>query len=136
MTTSRPATRVVTPGQTVVVRVLIDAPRPVASVPFHVVYDPAVVQFVAARQGAAYSGTSLQPILIGGINPDRPGDLAVGLSFVGAPAVLGRPAEIVVLEFQGIGAGDSPLVFERASVRDTTGMAQPTQTRPSAISVR
>jgi hypothetical protein len=131
-----PERRVAAPGRTVVVRVLVNAPQPLTSLPFHLLYDPAVLQFVAAREGAAYAGTSLQPILIGGTHPDRPGDVAVGLSFVGAPAKFGPRAEIAVLEFEGIAAGDTPLVLDRASARGPTGAEQAIQAGASAISVR
>ncbi len=131
-----PEGRVAAPGRAILVRVLVDAPRPLTSLPFHLLFDPEVVRFVAAREGAAYSGTSLQPILIGGTHPDRPGDVAVGLSFVGSPAVLGPRAEIAILEFEGIAAGDTPLVLDRASARGATGAEQPIQTGVSAISVR
>ncbi len=128
--------RVLAPGQSVTVRVILDGSPAISSVPFHVLFNPEVLRFISARQGSAYSGTSLQPILIGGVNPDRPGDLAVGLSFVGTAAVLAPTAEIIVLEFEATASGESPLAFERASARDPGGAILSLDAASTSILVR
>jgi hypothetical protein len=120
-------------GQDVVVNVLLSGARGVTSLPFHLQFDPAVVEFVSATQGSALSG-SLQPVLLASVNPARPGDLAVGLSFIDAGGAFDGSGTILSLQFRALASGVSPLAFDRASVRGPT--SQPLQAQFQSASVR
>jgi hypothetical protein len=100
-------------GDTVDVQVMLEDSQTVSSVPFHVRFDPEVVDFVAARPGAALGVAA--PILMASVAPERPDDLAVGLAMPGAGFL--SDGAILILRFIGKRAGSSPISFDRAAVR-------------------
>src|SRR5207245_10499097 len=77
-----PERPVVSSGETFSVEVVLTEARGITSVPFHLRFDPEILEYVGIRTGPALNGRSLQPIVLGSVNPRRPGDLAVGLSLV------------------------------------------------------
>ncbi len=131
-----PAGTVVAPGQTVKVSVLLKEARGVTSVPFHVQFNPDVLQYVGAHEGSLFTSSSLQPILMASDNPDRPGNLAVGLALVESSGLLNASGTLLVLEFRALGIGESNLTFDRASVRDATSREMPVHLANAAIQVR
>jgi len=131
-----PAGTVVAPGQTVKVSVLLKEARGVTSVPFHVQFNPEVLQYVGAQEGNLFTSSSLQPILMASDNPDRPGNLAVGLALVESSGLLNASGTLLVLEFRALGTGESNLTFDRASVRGATSREMPVHLANAAIQVR
>ncbi len=131
-----PAGKVVAPGQVVKVSVLLQEARGVTSVPFHVQFNPEVLQYVGAQEGSLFESSSLQPILMASVNPDRPGNLAVGLALVESSGLLNASGTILVLEFRALGIGRSDLIFDRASVRGPTSREMPLRLANAAIQVR
>jgi hypothetical protein len=123
-------------GQTFVVKVALIGGRNVSSVPFHLTFNPDVLQFVGAREGLAFHATSLSPLLLAGVNPDRPGDLAVGLSLLRSAGLLSATGDLLELEFMAVGPGESDLGFERASLRGARGETLPAEFLPASVTVR
>ncbi len=120
----RPA---VMPGDVFTVGVVLSAPTPVTSVPFHVQFDPGLLEYAGVRTGPALGARSLQPIILAGVNPDRPGDLAVGLSLVKSSGMFSGSGTLILLDFRAIDSGESDLVLEEASVRGA--MSEPLPAR-------
>jgi len=125
-----------TTGEILRVTVSLSEAHGVSSVPFHLSFNPAVLEFLSARVGPAFMGTSLQPILLAGVSPSRPGDLAVGLALVGASGLLDRGGGLVVLEFQARQAGQADLSFDRTSVRGPFSQELPVEVQGAAVEVR
>src|SRR5207247_4102038 len=107
-------------GETFSVQVVLTGAREITSVPFHLQFDPGVLQYVGARTGPALNGRSLQPIFLASVNPGRPGDLAVGLSFVRSSGTFSGSGAILLIDFLALGRGRSDLHFDRATVRGPT----------------
>ena len=108
----RPALSV---GESLVVAVRLSGASNVTSLPFHVEFDPAVLEFQAVEEGPAVGAK--QPILLASVSPARPGDLAVGLSLVETGGLLQGSGTVMRLKFRAIGLGSSPLDFSRATIR-------------------
>ena len=111
----------ITVGDAVNVTVHLSDASNVSSVPFHVEFDPAILEFLSATQGSGVA--ALQPILLANVNPTRPGDLAVGLSLVESSGLLQGSGAVIRLQFRALAPGVSALDFSRASVRGRTGEA-------------
>jgi hypothetical protein len=116
-----PGTGVVAAGDSLVVKVALIGGRDISGVPFHLSFNPEVLQFVSAREGSTFRSSSLAPILLAGVSPERPGDLAVGLSLIGSGGLLNASGEILELEFRGLKPGTSNMQFDRASLRGPHG---------------
>src|SRR5262249_2923496 len=124
------------PGGALTVQVVLTGARDVTSVPFHLQFDPGVLQYVGARTGPALDGRSLQPIFLASVNPARPAGLAVGLSLVRSSGTFSGSGTILLLDFQALSVGRSDLVFDRATVRGPTSAPVPAEITGSTIEVR
>jgi len=118
------------------VQVVLTEGRDVTSVPMHVRFDPEVLDFVAATTGPALQTGSLQPILLASVNPQRPGDLAVGLSMPGSSGTFTGSGTLILLEFEARRAGGSDLALARTSVRAVTGEPLPARLDGCSVEVR
>ena len=112
-------------GDAVTVSLLIEGARAVTSLPFHLLFQPDILEYTSSEIGPAVPG-SLQPILLASVNPNRPGDLAVGLSFVESAGSYTGGGVVLLLHFRSVGAGITALEFDRASLRGPT--SQPLET--------
>ena len=117
-------------------QVVLTGAREITSVPFHLQFDPGVLQYVGARTGPALNGRSLQPIFLASVNPGRPGDLAVGLSFVRSSGTFSGSGAILLIDFQAVAPGRSDLLFDRASVRGSASETLPAEIVGSSAEVR
>jgi hypothetical protein len=125
----------ISPGELLPVAVRLEGSRQVTSVPFHLRFDPDILEYVGVRTGPVLGASSLQPIILASVNPNRPGDLAVGLSLVGAAGTLNGTGTILLLDFRALAPGMSDLVLERASVRGPTSEPLPADIAGSAVEV-
>jgi hypothetical protein len=123
-------------GETLTVQVVLSGARDITSVPFHLQFDPEVLQYVGARAGPALNGRSLQPIFLASVNPTRPGDLAVGLSLVRSSGTFNGSGTILLLDFQALAPGRTDLQFDKASVRGPTSAPVAAEIAGSTIEVR
>ena len=123
-------------GETLVVKVALIGGRDISGVPFHLSFNPDVLEFVAAREGSTFRSSSLSPILLAGVSPERPGDLAVGLSLIGSGGLLSASGDILELEFRGLRPGSSSMQFDRASLRGAHGETLSAQFFSASVTVR
>jgi hypothetical protein len=113
---------------------LIDGAVDAASIPFHVVFNPAVVRFESGEEGSFLSGGGQTAFFA---SPTSTGErVVVGLSRLGPEQGASGSGELCRLRFTTIGAGDSALAFERAKVRDTSNKILPASFAPTKVSVR
>jgi len=113
-------------GDALTVSLVIEGAHGVTSLPFHLMFQPDILEFTSSEIGPAVPG-SLQPILLASVNPNRPGDLAVGLSFVESSGSYTGGGVVLILHFRSVGSGITALEFDRASLRGPT--SQPLETR-------
>jgi len=130
-----PNTPEVAYGKVLTVRVVVTGGEKITSVPFHLKFDPALLEFLGARTGPAFVSSSLEPLLLASVNPERPGDLAVGLALIGTSRSFTGSGSLVVLDFRAIGRGRSDLTFENSSVRGATSEALPVEFANTSIQV-
>lgn len=126
----------VSAGEIVSVRVVLSEADDVSSVPFHVRFNDEVLEYVGAKSGPAFAGSSLQPILLASVNPARPDDLAVGLSLVRSSGRFNGSGTVVVLDFRAIQAGQTTLTLEKASVRDANSRPMTVRLEGAGLAVR
>lgn len=117
-------------------QVVLTGARDVTSAPFHLLFDPDVLEYVGARTGPALDGRSLQPIFLASVNPSRPGDLAVGLSLVRSSGRFTGSGAIVLIDFLARAPGTSTLVFDRATLRGAASEPLAAQIVGSTAEVR
>jgi Cohesin domain len=122
-------------GDSLVVAVRLTGASGVTSLPFHVEFDPAVLEFLAVEEGPAVGG-AMQPILLASVSPARPGDLAVGLSLVETGGLLRGAGTVMRLKFRAIGPGASPLDFSRATIRGRMSEPMDARFQNAAVEVR
>jgi len=121
-------------GDSLTVTVNVRTGDPVTSLPFHLMFDPGVLEFFDGATDPSL-GSHLQPVLLASVSPNRPGDLAVGLSFIESAGAFKGTGGVVVLHFRAIGSGDSDLEFNRASLRGVTSEPLPAEFHNSRVSV-
>lgn len=130
-----PSASTVAYGKVMSVRVVLTGGEGITSVPFHLKFDPALLEFLGARTGSAFQSSSLEPLLLASVNPERPGDLAVGLALVGNSRSFTGSGSLVVLDFRVIGRGRTDLTFENSSVRGVTSEPLPAEFANTTIQV-
>jgi hypothetical protein len=121
-------------GQDVTVSIRLSGADEVTSLPFHLRFDPAILAFVSAGNGSGIA--SLQPVLLASVNPARPGDLAVGLSFIDAGGAFNGSGTLLELRFRALAAGVSGLTLDRASIRGRFSQTLQAQFENGTVSVR
>jgi hypothetical protein len=122
-------------GDSLTVTVMVKGGDHVTSLPFHLMFDPAVLEFSDGAVDASL-GSRLQPVLLASVSPNRPGDLAVGLSFIESAGSFTGNSGVVILHFRAIGSGDCNLEFDRASLRGATSQPLGAAFHNAAITVR
>lgn len=103
------------PGAQLAVRVMFDNARGVASVPFHLLFEPSVLRFTRATQGTLLTSDGQQAALMAAVTADG-NRLVVGDARLGAATGISGSGEVCTLWFAVVGSGVSPLVFDQASV--------------------
>lgn len=102
-------------GSSLVLHVLIEGASGAASVPFHVIFNPAVLRFEGGEEGSFLSGGGQTAFFA---SPTSTGNrVVVGLSRIGGDQGVSGSGELCRLRFTVIGAGEAGLAFDRAKVR-------------------
>ncbi len=130
-----PSLKTVAYGKTVSLHVVLTGGEGITSVPFHLRFDPALFEFLGAHTGSAFLSSSLDPLLLASVNPERPGDLAVGLALIGDSRAFSGSGSLVVLDFRAIGRGQADLTFENSSVRGITSEPLPAEFANTTIQI-
>jgi len=113
--TAEVATPEVAPGEMLLVAIRIEDADRMTSLPFHLVFDPAVIEFAGSQAGPALA--THDPVLLASVSPNRPGDLAVGLSLIESAGTFSGTGDVVTLQFRALAPGRSDLSFSRATLR-------------------
>jgi len=122
-------------GEAVVVDVAIEDAHDVGSVPFHLRYDPSVLQFVPpAIEGPFLASDGADTVFLVA-NEEDDGQLVVGLSRLGAPEGASGSGTLVSFEFQAMAAGDCGFAFTGASVKDPQAENLPAAFQTAALKI-
>jgi len=134
--TFNPSNALATVGDNITVQVMISQAQRVGSVPFHIAYDPKVLQFVAPgieggflKQGGASTIYNAQASTLN--------EVFVALARVGVPTGAAGDGVLCSLQFQAIAPGTTALTFTQAAVLDPQG--QPVQAQfstPMSVQVQ
>ena len=94
--------------------------------PFHLLYNPEVLEFQGAREGPFLAGDGTGTIFMfaGGSGGQS---VVIGHSRLTREIGAGGNGELCVLDFVALAEGDPGLAFDRAAVIDVAGVHQPSQ---------
>jgi hypothetical protein len=113
----------------------IEDAHDVASVPFHVLFDPGVLSFSRASEGPFLAGDGTGTAFM--FAPQsKGGRIVVGHSRLTRDKGMTGSGLLCTLEFVAVGSGDSKLGFERAMVIKVDGRPQESSFRAGALVVR
>jgi hypothetical protein len=105
-------------GDAIVVNVVIENGQNVGSVPFHLRYDPAVVQFAPpATVGPFLGSDGSQPVFLAS-DVAGGGEVVVGLSRLGGGEGISGSGVLATFQFMAAGPGNAGFAFSGASVKD------------------
>jgi len=122
-------------GDTVVVEVVMSNANNVGSVPFHLRYNPAVLQFISpAIEGPLMKSDGANTVFLA-TPTGAGGELVVGLSRMGAGTGVSGTGTIAVFQFQAIGEGDCAFSFTGAAVKDPQARNLPAAFPTAAVTV-
>jgi len=127
-------------GKIVTVRVTIRGGEDVSSVPFTLLYDPAVLEFLpaASRQGRFMKkdGAATTFLAVQGAAPGGRTGVVVGLSRMGTRQGVKGGGVLCELAFRARSPGLSILSFTRSAVLDPGAVPQPARFEGGSIRVR
>jgi len=110
----------VSAGQRVSLTFEIASATDVGHVPFHVTFDPSVLQFEVGEQGPFLGSDGSQTAFFASATSDG-ASVVVGLSRIGRVRGVDGSGLLCVLHFNAVGPGDAALAFARNKVRDSSG---------------
>jgi hypothetical protein len=93
-------------------------------VPFHLTFDPRVLQFEFGEEGPFLSGDGAQTAFFAATTTDGSA-VVVGLSRLGRVGGVGGDGGLCVLHFTAAAPGDAGLGFAGAKVRDSANRIVP-----------
>ncbi len=125
----------VTVGAPVSLHMLIAEATDVGSVPFHVLFNSAVLRFERADEGSFLRGGGQQTAFFATPTSDL-SSVVVGLSRLGRGDGVGGAGELCTLHFTAVGPGNAGLAFDRAKVKDSENRIAPASFVPASIEVR
>lgn len=103
-------------GDVVDVEVRVDNAENIGSIPFHLRYNPAVLQFIEPGQKGPFMEADGANIVF--LAKGTGGEVVVGLSRLGAPAGASGSGTLAYFRFQALAAGSAGFAFTGASVKD------------------
>ena len=127
-------------GATITVAVKIRSAHHTGSVPFTLIYDPRILEFVASgsveggflsKDGSPTSFLAVSAPHVGGLRA-----VVVGLSRLRSGKGVGGKGTLCTLTFRAREPGVSPLAFSRALVLDPTAIPVTADFRGGSITVR
>ncbi|HZM68772.1 MAG TPA: cohesin domain-containing protein [Candidatus Cryosericum sp.] len=119
----------------IVVTVHVSDADSMSSLPFHLRFDPQILEYVGSEAGPELAA-SHEAVLLASVNPNRPGDLAVGLSLVESSGLFTGSGALVLLQFRAVAEGESDLEFDRATLRGATSQPLDARFEKTRITVR
>jgi len=119
-------------GDRIAVQVEIAQAVDVGSVPFHILFNPAVLRFEGAEEGAFLKGAGLETVFLAA--PAAAGnEVVVGLARLRRGEGNDGAGELCVLNFTVIGQGEAGLAFSRARVVDLRSQVVPSRFEAASI---
>jgi len=112
-----------TTGDTITIQVIITQATRVGSVPFHVAYDPKVLQFVSGAEGGFLKQGGATTIF--NAQASSLNEVFVALARVGVPTGAGDGGLLCTFQFTAIAPGSTTLRFTEAAVLDPQGQPLP-----------
>lgn len=122
-------------GTTVLVKLKIKSKGPVASVPFHLHFDPAVLKFERAVEGTFLNRGGAQTAFFAEL-ASTGDEVIVGLSRLGQDSGVKGKGTLCLLEFRALGSGDAGLTFTNEKLKDTGSMEMPAVFDTASVTVR
>ncbi len=130
-----PASGEVLVGDRVSITVAISSATNVGHVPFHVTFNPGVLQFDHAEEGS-FLGSDGIPTAFFAAATSSGAEVVIGLSRLGQEQGNHGGGNLCVLHFNAVGPGDAGLGFASAKVRDSTNRIVPASFRSATVVVR
>jgi hypothetical protein len=130
-----PTATELTVGDHLAVVVLISGASDVGHVPFHLLFNPQVLQFEYGEEGG-FLGSDGRQTAFFAAPASGGGSVVVGLSRLGRGDGITGGGELCVLHFSAIGAGQSALSFSREKVRDSANQIVSSVFIPVAVNVQ
>ncbi len=122
-------------GDRVSLHVVIQGALDVGSVPFHLVFNPAVLRFEGSEQGPFLGSDGRQTAYLASTTSS--GDtVVVGLSRLGPGNGISGDGELCVLRFTAVGSGYAVLAFAHEKVRDSSNRIVPGVFQNASVTVR
>jgi hypothetical protein len=122
-------------GDTVSITLRIVAGEDVGHVPFHVTFDPAVLQFQEGEELGFLKKDGKETAFFAAATSSAD-TVVVGLSRLGRIEGVEGDGELCVLRFTALNPGDAKLGFASAKVRDSTNRIVKSSFVPSRLVVR
>ena len=104
-------------GESVVTHLFIENATNVGSVPFHLKYDPEVLQYVGSEEGTFMNSDGTNTVFLVS-DTGGGGELVVGLARLGGVSGASGSGVLATFEFLAVGSGDGGLAFTGAGVKD------------------
>jgi len=122
-------------GDVVVIEVVMSNATNVGSTPFHLRYNPQVLQFISpAAEGPLMRSDGANTVFLA-TPTGGGGELVVGLSRMGAGSGVTGTGSLATFQFQAIGAGDCGFNFTGAAVKDPQARNLPAAFNTAAVRV-
>jgi hypothetical protein len=122
-------------GERVVVQVVIDNAQGVGSTPFHLRYNPQVLQFVQPGTEGPFMRSDGASTVFLAADTGGGGKIVVGLARMGAPEGVDGSGTLVVFEFTAVAPGDCGFAFVSASVKDPQAQSLPAGFNTASVRV-
>jgi general secretion pathway protein D len=131
----RPSSGEVPVGSSVELTVTISGATDVASVPFQLLFNPAVLRFENGQEKRFLGGDGRATVFLVAPGPDK-ARVVVGHSRLGQGPGIAGSGVLCSLTFVAIGAGDAGFALERAAVIDSSGETRPTRFEVDPVVVK
>jgi general secretion pathway protein D len=118
------------------VTVSINAPGSVGSVPFHLAFDPAYVEFVNFSKTSPFLGKDGTPVFVLATVGSGGREVIVGLSRQGGRAGASGEGSLITLTFRARKAGTTTLTFSDLSVLDPNAQRLPVQSQGATVIIQ
>lgn len=114
----------------------INSPSSVGSVPFHLVFDPAALEFASFSRSSPFLQQDGTPVFVLATVGGGGREVIVGLSRQGGRAGATGEGELITLTFRARQPGTTTLTFSDLSVLDTNAQRLPVQSQGTTVIVQ
>lgn len=122
-------------GEPVVLNVFVENAQNVGSIPFHLRYDPNVLQFVSPGQEGPFMGSDGTSTVFLASDTGGGGEIVVGLSRMGGDRGITGAGSLCTFQFLAVAPGNAGFAFTGASVKDPQTRNLPANFSTVAVTV-